>query len=48
MVLLPERKLYFSKDPKGVQHFQRGSNFFQGVGGGRGPNANFYRNPYNL
>ena len=24
-----------------------GSNFFQGGGGG-GPNANFYRNPYNL
>ena len=36
--------------------FQRGSNFFQGRGptfsrrggGGGGPNANFYRNPYNL
>ena len=40
MVLL-QRKLYFSKDPVGVQHFSF-SNFFQGVGGG--PNANFYRN----
>ena len=29
MVLL-QRKLYFSKDPEGVQHFQAGSNFFQG------------------
>ena len=37
MVLL-QRKLYFSKDPEGVQLF------FQGGG----PNANFYRNPYNM
>ena len=31
MVLL-QRKLYFSKDPEGVQHFPGGggSNFFQG------------------
>ena len=36
MVLL-QRKLYFSKDPEG-------SNVIQGGG----PNANFYRNPYNL
>ena len=33
--------------------FQRGSNFFPRGGptfsrGGGGPNANFYRNPYNL
>ena len=35
MVLL-QRKLYFSKDPEGVQLFPGG------------PNANFYRNPYNL
>ena len=42
MVLL-QRKLYFSKNPEGVQHFKGGSNFFQG-----GPNAYFYRNPYNL
>ena len=48
MVLL-QRKLYFSKDPEGVQHFPGGGGgptFFQG--GGRGPNANFYRNPYNM
>ena len=45
MVLL-QRKLYFSKDPERVQYFpgEGGSNYFQ-VGG---PNANFYRNPYNL
>ena len=43
MVLL-QRKLYFSKDTEGVQHFPegRGSNFFPGAGG---PNANSYRNP---
>ena len=45
MVLL-QRKLYFSKDLEGVQHFSgRGSNFFQGGGG---TNTNFYRNPYHL
>ena len=37
MVLL-HRKIYFSKDPEGVQHFP----------GGGGPSAYFYRNPYNL
>ena len=38
--------LYFTKDPEGVHYFSGGgvSNFFQGGGGG--PNANFYRNPY--
>ena len=30
----------------GVQHFPMGIQLFQGGGGG--PNANFYRNPYNL
>ena len=30
------RKLYFSKDPEGVQHFPGGSNFFRGGGGGGG------------
>ena len=30
---------------RGVPTFSRGSNFFQGRGGGGGgPNANFYRN----
>ena len=45
MVLL-QRQLYFSKDPEEFQHFQGGGGgqtFFQGR-----PNANFYRNPYNL
>ena len=39
MVLL-QKKLYFSKDLEGVQHFPGG--------GGGGPNAYFYRNSYNL
>ena len=43
------RKQYFSKDPEVSIIFQGGSNIFQGGGGGGGvPNANFYRNPYNL
>ena len=46
MVFSLQRKLYFSKDPEGVQHFPWGGGdptFVQG-----GPNANFYRNPYNM
>ena len=46
MVLL-QRKLYFPKDPEVVQHFpgwEGGVQLFPGGGGG--PNANFYRNPY--
>ena len=43
-MFLLQRKLYFSKDPEGVQHFPGGPTFFL-VGG---PNANFYRNPYIL
>ena len=31
MVLL-QRKLYFSKDPEGFQHFPGGSNYFEGGG----------------
>ena len=44
---LLQRKLYFSKDPLGSNIFQGGgeSNYFQG---GEVPNANLYRNPYNL
>ena len=34
MVLL-QRKLYFSKDPEGVQHFPGGPTFFQGGGGSK-------------
>ena len=30
----------------GPTFFKRGSNFFEGGGGG--PNVNFFRNPYNL
>ena len=53
MILL-QRKLYFSKDPEGVQHFPGGGGggggpAFSGGGGvGRVPNANFNRNPFNL
>ena len=39
MVLL-QGKLYFSKDPEGVQHFPGG--------GGGCPNTYFYRTLYNL
>ena len=42
MVLL-QRKLYFIKDPEGVNHFQGGPTFSKW-----GLNANFYRNAYNL
>ena len=50
VLLLRKLYLYFTKDPEAVHYFPgaRGwgvSNFFQG-GGGEGPNANFYRNPY--
>ena len=38
-------KLYFSKDPKGAQHFSGVQLFPGGLGG---LNANFYRNPHNL
>ena len=46
MVLL-QRKLYFSKDPEGVQHF-RGGGDVQLFPVGGGPNANFYRKPISL
>ena len=46
MVLL-QSKNYFSKDPEGGSTFPReGGQLFPGGGGD--PNANFYRNPYNL
>ena len=44
MVLL-QRKLYFSNDPKGVQHFSEAG---VQLSPGGGPNANFNRNQYNL
>ena len=40
-----QRKLQFPKEPEGSIIFQEGGPFFSRVGG---PNANFYRNPYNL
>ena len=52
VLLLRKLYLYFTKDPEAVHYFPGGgeggggrggvSNFFQG----RGPNANYYRNPY--
>ena len=46
VLLLRKLYLYLTKDPEGVHYFPGGmSNFFQGGGGG-GPNANFFRNPY--
>ena len=45
MVIL-QRKLYFSKDPEGVEHFPGGPASSAGRGGG--PSAYLYRTPYNL
>ena len=47
VLLLRKLYLYFTKDPEGVHYFPGGrvSNFFQGGGGGVGPNDNFFRNP---
>ena len=44
MVLL-QRKLYFSKDPEGVQHFPVGGGvqLLPGGRGSKGPNIYFYR-----
>ena len=39
---MTEKTILF-QGSRGGPTFSRGSNFFQG-----GPNANFYRNPYNL
>ena len=39
-------KTILSQGSRGVQHFPGGSNLFQGGRGG--PNAYFYRNPYNV
>ena len=46
MILL-QRKLYFSKDPEGVQHFPGGGPTFSSVCVG-GFEWYFYRNLYNL
>ena len=47
VLLLRKLYLYFTKDPEAVHYFLRvgGVQLFPGGGGG-GPNANFYRNPY--
>ena len=42
--LLRKLYLYFTKDPEGVHYFPGGCPTFPG--GGEGPNANFYRNPF--
>ena len=47
MVLL-QRKLYFAKDPEGSNIIFQGARVQLIQGGGRGPNANFYKNRYNL
>ena len=46
--MIISKKTIISQGIRGAQLFPGGggSNFFQGGGGG--PNANFYRNPYNL
>ena len=49
MVLLQRKlKLYFSKDPVGVQHFSGGGGGVQLFPGRGGLNANSYTNQYNL
>ena len=44
VLLLRKLYLYFTKDPEGVHYFPGGCPTFSGGGGG--PIANFYRNPY--
>ena len=43
VLLLRKLNLYFTKDTEAVHYFP-GVQLFPGGGGG--PNANFYRNPY--
>ena len=47
-LLLRNLYLYFKKDPEAVHYFpgRGGCPAFSRGGGGGGPNANFYRNPY--
>ena len=44
VLLLRKLYLYFTKDPEGVHYFPGGGPTFSSGG----PNAYFYRNPYNL
>ena len=47
VLLLRKLYLYFTKDPEAVHYFPgRGGCPTFSRGGGGGPNANFYRNPY--
>ena len=51
VLLLRKLYLYFSKDPEAIHYFPGtggggGGGGVQLFPGGRGPNANFYRNPY--
>ena len=48
VLLLRKLYLYFTKDPEAVHYFlgPGGCPTFSRGGGGGGPNANFYRNPY--
>ena len=45
VLLLKKLYLYFTKDPEGVHYFP-GADVKLFPGGGGGPNANFFRNPY--
>ena len=46
VLLLRKLYLYFTKDPEAVHNFPGKGGSTVSRGGGRGPNANFYRNPY--
>ena len=46
VLLLRKLNLYFTKDPEAVHYIPGGVQLFPWGGGGGGPNANFYRNPY--
>ena len=46
VLLLRKLYLYFTKDPEAVHYFPGAGGVQLFPGGGGGPNANFYRNPY--
>ena len=46
VLLLRKLYLYFTKDPEAVHYFQGAGGVQLFPGGGGGPNAIFYRNPY--
>ena len=45
VLFLRKLYLYFTKDPEGVHYFPGGGGGVK-LFPGRGPNANFFRNPY--